>query len=382
MEPVEIAEDGVLLRPWQPEDAADVHRACQDPDIQRWTTVPRPYRPVDAQRFVAEIAPAAWAAGTEAPFAVCDAITGTLLGSCGLVSIDRGTGEVGYWTAPWARRRGVAVRATRAVARWAFDAVPLRRLIWQAELGNHASRLVALRAGFRIDGRLRLADPAPGGRPEGWIGSLSPDEIPAPGEAGPAGPGTLPARRAAVFGRPPPVLFATSGDHELRLRAMEEDDLDAIEATCRDPETRRWTSLPTDYRRRDAESFLEYCRQAWAGGTAAGYAIADRQDRYVGTIDLRLSPTDPLLADVGFMTAPYARGRGHQTAALAALCAWGFAVLGLARVEWRATVGNVASRRVAEKVGFTVEGTARRALTHRGTRVDAWVGGLIAEDLA
>ncbi|MEU4714063.1 GNAT family N-acetyltransferase, partial [Micromonospora purpureochromogenes] len=186
MEPVEITEDGLLLRPWQAGDADAVHRACQDPDIQRWTTVPRPYLPEHAHGFVTDRAATAWAEGTGAPFAVCDAGTGELLGSCGLVSIDRGldSAEIGYWTAPWARGRGVTVRATRAVARWAFDALKLRRLVWQAEVGNHYSRLVALRAGFQVSGELRLAHPADGGRTAGWIGSLLPGEVPAPGEPG------------------------------------------------------------------------------------------------------------------------------------------------------------------------------------------------------
>ncbi|MEU4782804.1 GNAT family N-acetyltransferase [Micromonospora sp. NPDC023633] len=383
VEPVEITEDGLLLRPWRPTDAEAVHRACQDPDIQRWTTVPRPYLPEHAHRFVSEVAPADWATGDGAPFAVCDAASGELLGSCGLVSIDAGlrSGEIGYWTAPWARGAGVSVRAARAVARWAFDSLKLRRLIWQAEVGNHASRLVALRAGFRVEGRLRLADPAPDGGAEGWIGSLLPGEVPAPGETGPVGPGTLEARRAAVFGGPPPVLFATGGTTEVRLRPMEERDLDTIVATCRDPETIRWTSVPDPYERADAESYLGYTRSTWAGGTSACFVVADADDRYVGTIDLRLSPADPLLADVGFMADPRARGRGHLTAALTALSAWGFTTLGLARIEWRANVGNTASRRVAEKAGFTVEGTARGGLTHRNERVDVWVGALLAGDL-
>ncbi|RLP95496.1 GNAT N-acetyltransferase [Micromonospora sp. BL4] len=382
MEPVEIIEDGLLLRPWRDTDADAVHRACQDPDIQRWTTVPRPYLPEHAYGFVTELSGRAWAEGTGAPFAVCDPVTGELLGSCGLVSItSAGTGEIGYWTAPWARGRAVTVRAARAVARWSFDTLGLRRLIWQAEVGNHASRLVALRAGFRIDGRLRLADPASGGSADGWVGSLLPGEVPAPGATGPAGPGTLAARRAAAFGRPQPTLFATAGAGELLLRPMEEQDLDAVVETCRDPETIRWTTVPDPYERADAQWYLGFIRDAWARGDAACFVIADPDDRYAGSIDLRLSPADPLLADVGFMAAPAARGRSYMPAALAALSAWGFTTLGLARIEWKAHVGNTASRRVAEKAGFAFEGTARGGLQHRGERVDVWTAAMLAQDL-
>ncbi|MET7945838.1 GNAT family N-acetyltransferase [Micromonospora sp. NPDC005324] len=382
MEPVEIIEDGVLLRPWRETDAEAVHRACQDPDIQRWTTVPRPYRPEHAHGFVTGMSRTAWADGTGAPFAVCDPSTGELLGSSGLISIDKdGTGEIGYWTAPWARGRGVMVRAARAVARWSFDTLGLRRLIWQAEVGNHASRLVALRAGFRIDGRLRLANPALHGSADGWIGSLLPGEVPAAGSTGPAGPGTLAARRAAVFGRPQPVLFAESRAGELRLRPMEEQDLDAVVQTSQDPETIRWTTVPDPYERADAQGFQAYGRDAWARGDAACFVIADPDDRYAGTLELRLSPADPLVADVGFVTAPTARGRGYLPAALVAVSAWGFSTLGLARIEWKANVGNTASRRAAEKAGFLIEGTARGGVQHRGERVDVWVGALLAKDL-
>ncbi|MEH1014194.1 GNAT family N-acetyltransferase [Micromonospora sp. CPCC 206060] len=384
MEPPQITSGDLLLRAWRAEDADAVERACQDPDIQRWTMVPRPYRHSDAVGFVTRTSPAAWANGTGAPFAVCDATTGELLGSCGLVAMTPtlGTGEVGYWTAPWARGRGITARAVRALARWAFDQLGLRRLLWQAELGNHASRLVALRAGFRIEGRLRLADPSAQGRADGWIGSLLPGEVPADDEPGPAGPGTLEARRAAVFGRPQPVLFAEADQREIRLRALAERDLDAVVRTCRDPETIRWSTVPQPYQRADAESFLEFTAGSWAGGTAGCFAITDQDDAYVGSIDLRISPADPLVADIGFMTAPHARGRGYQSAALAALSAWGFTSLGLARIEWRANVGNTASRRVAAKAGFVFEGTARGALNHRGVRSDAWTAALVADDLS
>jgi RimJ/RimL family protein N-acetyltransferase len=389
--PVEIIEDGLLLRVWRPADADAVHRACQDPDIQRWTTVPTPYLLEHAEGFVGDIAAAAWRDGTGAPFAVCDAATGELLGSCGLVSIDQvlRSGEVGYWTAPWARGRGVAVRATRAVARWALRELGLRRVIWQAEVGNHASRLVALRAGFRVEGQLRLARPHPQGGANGWIGSLLPSDLasadadPAVTEPGPAAPGSVTARRAALFGQPQPVLFASAPDGEIRLRRPEERDLDAIVAACHDPQTLRWTSVPDPYQRSDAEFFLtELTLARWARGDGAAFAIADPDDNFAGTIELRLAGNDPAVADVGYLVAPHARGRGYCPRALAAICAWGFRTLGLGRIEWRAQVGNHASRRAAEKAGFVVEGIARDGISYRGARVDAWVGALLARDSA
>ncbi|MEV4728393.1 GNAT family N-acetyltransferase, partial [Micromonospora humida] len=216
---------------------------------------------------------------------------------------------------------------------------------------------------------------------EGWVGSLLPGEVPAAGAPGPAGPGTLDARRAAVFGRPQPVLFATAGDTELRLRPMEERDLDGVVATCQDPDTVRWTSVPHPYQRTDAEGYLTYGGLAWARGSSACFVLAGPDDAFAGTVDLRLNPVDPLRAEVGFMTAPQARGQGWMPAALGALAAWGVTGLGLVRVEWKAHVGNTASRRAAEKAGFTVEGTLRGGVSHRGERVDAWIGALLAEDL-
>jgi RimJ/RimL family protein N-acetyltransferase len=363
----EIHDQGLILRPWRAEDADTVYRACQDPATQRWTRVPSPYLPEHARHFVTEHASAAWRDGTGAPFAVTDPDTGELLASCSLVTIDRvlASAEVGYWTAPWARGRGIATRATRAVSRWAFETLGLRRVVWQAAVGNYASRLVALRAGFRLEGYLRMAEDGS----DGWVGALLPGDLMDPVID------EHEVRRARIFGAPQPVLAAKGG---LRLRPPEVRDFDAIVTACRDPESVRWTTVPDPYERKHAEDFsLRITPSRWARGEGVVYAIADPDDAWAGSIDLRVSADDPLVAEVGYLAAPWVRGRGYTPAALTALCDWGFGKLGLARVVWRAHVGNVASRRAAEKAGFTIEGTQRAALAHRGGREDAWVGGLV-----
>jgi RimJ/RimL family protein N-acetyltransferase len=64
-----------------------------------------------------------------------------------------------------------------------------------------------------------------------------------------------------------------------------------------------------------------------------------------------------------------------------AVCRWAFTALDLDLIEWRCEVGNIASRGVAEKAGFLIEATLRRRLTHRGMRVDAWVGSLLRDEV-
>jgi RimJ/RimL family protein N-acetyltransferase len=118
----------------------------------------------------------------------------------------------------------------------------------------------------------------------------------------------------------------------------------------------------------------------WARGTEAIFVIADRADAYAGSIDLRVTPRDPAAGEVGFLVAPGARGRGYATAALRALSRWGFDELGLRRVQWRAEIGNDASRRVAEKAGFTMEGLLRQALESDGRRHDCRVGSLLSTE--
>jgi RimJ/RimL family protein N-acetyltransferase len=155
----------------------------------------------------------------------------------------------------------------------------------------------------------------------------------------------------------------------------------AVTAACRDPESARWTTVPVPFSEATARQFLfDHSPLHWARGRGAVFAIADEHDTYVGAADLGIDPSDEDSAEIGYLVAPWARGRGYATAAVRTLCSWGFAALGLRRIVWRAHVGNEASRRVAEKAGFAVEGIQRAGCVQRGARHDAWVGARLNTD--
>ncbi|MET7362361.1 GNAT family protein [Streptomyces sp. NPDC005562] len=159
---------GLVLRPWQIEDARTVMTAFADP-LMRGQSVEPVDTVQDAQRWIAARGEQ-WAADSAYSFAVVDggggdggrrsggrSGSGHVLGHVRIGSVDRrhATGWVSYWTTASARGRGVASRACDAVARWAFDDAELFRLELGHRVNNPASCRVARSAGFAVEGRQR-----------------------------------------------------------------------------------------------------------------------------------------------------------------------------------------------------------------------------------
>ncbi len=84
-------------------------------------------------------------------------------------------------------------------------------------------------------------------------------------------------------------------------------------------------------------------------------------------------------AELGFGLHPDARGDGLMRRALGLLLDWGFEQ-GVAVVQWRAFVGNWASRRTVWELGFSFGPTVPRLLPHRGERRDAWTAWIGKDD--
>lgn len=180
----EMLTDGtVTLSPPTPGDIPAITRACQDPDVARWTTVPAPYETEHARGFVSQVAEA-WqlvrtTPATEVRSEATWAVSGpgaddAVLGMVGLRVESAGSAELGYWLTPAARGRGVMTRAVRLALDFGFadDGLELDRVTWSAFVGNWASWAVAWRCGFRFEGQVGGHCLQRGERRDAWVATL------------------------------------------------------------------------------------------------------------------------------------------------------------------------------------------------------------------
>lgn len=158
MEAVTLYADSCVLTPYTPSDIANVVDLCQDPDIQKWTTVPTPYTRDNAESFVLDIATDSWKKGSPI-WAIRENLDGPVVGSISITLRDTGVGEVGYWLGASYRQRGITTAAVNAVADYAFDTLGFSSLRWSCAIidgeTNWASARVAWKCGFTFEGTVR-----------------------------------------------------------------------------------------------------------------------------------------------------------------------------------------------------------------------------------
>jgi RimJ/RimL family protein N-acetyltransferase len=173
-----LTDGHVVLREWTEDDVEAMTAPLNDAEIARWTRVPAPYTRSDAEEYLAR-AEARRELGDELALAIASSEDDRLLGSLSVrvASRENQRGELGYLVFSHARGRGVATRAVRLLARYAFQRLGLRRLEILAAVENEASQRVAEKAGFTREGVLRSYMDNRGTRLDMVSWSLLPDEL-------------------------------------------------------------------------------------------------------------------------------------------------------------------------------------------------------------
>jgi RimJ/RimL family protein N-acetyltransferase len=368
MIPVEIEGDGVRLRPFRADDVDDLVTGYSDAQTRRFMhALPAPFTRRHGDWYVGEAVPAIFGEGGAA-YAIADPQTDRLLGGVGLERAvsSRQQAELGYWVGPWARRRGVATAAVRAMSGHAFR-TGTARLELLTHWENGASQRVAYAAGFQREGVRRGALPNRegtrddllvfarlAGDPAGPVERLLPD---LPGDELTDGVVTL---------RP---LVATDIDFYAELHSLAE-----VIAT----------SVPPV--RPSHEQMVRRCSWAaahWLAGDRADLVISDTATGTpTGEIGLFYQEPTTGQAMIGYSMLPAWRGRGYPARAVQLLSLWAFAETGIARLVAGALPTNLGSQRVLEKAGFEREAYLRARLPgENGKRNDDVQYALLAEDL-
>ncbi|MFC0529228.1 GNAT family N-acetyltransferase [Phytohabitans kaempferiae] len=357
---ITIDRDGIRLRPFREADVDDLAAGYAHPHAT-------PYTRADAVHWIAHGAPSAWATGGVA-YAIADPATDRLVGGAGLSRPvpERGQGELGYWVAPWARRRGVATAAARALTAWAFER-GFGRVELLTNLANGPSQRVALASGFQREGIRRGGGQGPAGRYDLVVWARLAGDPPGPT------PRLIPDLPGGVL-----------SDGVVALRPVGPGDVDFLHALLALPDVAGTSLPPIVPDRAEVELRCAHAEGRWLSGERADLIIADvPTGAPAGTIGLYYEDPGTASAAIGYAMLPAWRGRGMTTRAVCLLSQWAVGQTDIGRLSAGTLPGNAPSQRVLEKAGFRREGYLRGRLPGiSGTRVDDVVYGLLAGDVA
>ena len=157
----------LLLRPFEPADAADVQRLAGERAIADTTrNIPHPYADGMAEAWI-ESQERGFAAGRLVNFAITLRGERTLIGSIGLTLDPElcGTAQLGYWVGVPYWNRGYCTEAACAVVDYGFSRLGLERIHAHHLVRNPASGRVLAKTGMREEGLARES-PDEDGPPE------------------------------------------------------------------------------------------------------------------------------------------------------------------------------------------------------------------------
>ena len=179
-------------------------------------------------------------------------------------------------------------------------------------------------------------------------------------------------------------MFELRGDSGVSIRSYHEADAPTLFAAVEANRRHLDAWLPWVEHTRsvaDTREFIGLTARQWADNLGFQGGIWT-PDGLTGGIGCRPIDWANRKVEIGYWLAQSAQGRGIMTAAARLLIGHCFAEWKLNRVEIRCAAGNTRSCAVAERLGFTFEGTQREAQWLHGKGMDLRLYSLLAREWA
>ena len=142
----------------------------------------------------------------------------------------------------------------------------------------------------------------------------------------------------------------------------------------------RFTRVPEPAPPGFAGEWIARYRKGREEGTAAGFAAIGEDGEFLGMALVVSIDAEAREAELGYIVAPAARGRGVATEMLRQLTRWAFAEAGVLRATLLIDTANAGSMRVAERAGYVHEGVMRSVHLKQDRRVDQAVWSRLPSD--
>jgi RimJ/RimL family protein N-acetyltransferase len=162
----------------------------------------------------------------------------------------------------------------------------------------------------------------------------------------------------------------------VNLRVAEKEDLPLIAGWLNDPEFFGEYFSPLQMSRAELEKMFENSPLEMKA-----FIIEKKDGTKIGQIGHfnMISPYAKMM-EIGYALVPGERGKGYCTEATQLMVDYLFLSKDIARIQATTHVGNTASQKVLEKVGFKREGTLRKAFQSRGERTDLAIFSILREE--
>jgi RimJ/RimL family protein N-acetyltransferase len=160
----------------------------------------------------------------------------------------------------------------------------------------------------------------------------------------------------------------------LTIRQYEDSDVDELVTAVHESlnDLQPWMPWGTaSYSASDAASWIRASRDGHINGSMYDFAVVDEVGRYLGSCGLNQISLLNGVANLGYWVRSSAAGFGVAPAAVRKVVDWAFHNTKLNRLEVVVAVGNVRSRRVAEKAAAQLDAVLRKRVLVEGRPSDA-----------